>query len=352
MAPAPVFGVNARSVSLVPSTSAPIPSPAAPLAPGSAPASATSAVPGSTLPALAPGSSVCVVTTSYPADDADPAGHFVKAEVEELLRAGHTVKVVTPRAGGAFGWPGAAFRLREKPWRALEAATWMTRARAEIRACQPDYLIAHWSVPSAWPVLTAAGLDHVPLEVVSHGGDIRLIAALPAAVRRLVVASLLGRARAWRFVSTPLLEKLAEVLDPADAAKLRRMAIIAPSPLEILDVEDDVRERRSALGNRTLYVCAGRLVRSKRVDRVIDYVAGLRADKPILVVIGDGPERARLEKLAERWRIDVRFLGNRPRRETLAWIGAADELVHASIAEGMSTVVREAEHLGVKITML
>ena len=76
---------------------------------------------------------------------------------------------------------------------------------------------------------------------------------------------------------------------------------------------------------------------------MIDYVASQRAEQPILVVIGDGPERARLEQLAHRWQIDVRFLGNTPRREALAWIGAADELVHASIAEGMSTVVREAE---------
>jgi glycosyltransferase involved in cell wall biosynthesis len=292
------------------------------------------------------------VTTSYPVDDADPAGHFVKAEVEELRRAGHTVDVVTPRAGGAFGWPGAAFRLRERPWRAAEAAAWMVNARTKIRAAPPDYLIAHWSVPCAWPVVTSSGLDSVPLEIVSHGGDVRLIAAMPDALRRRVVSRLLARATSWRFVSAPLLDKLTEVLDEADAETVRRMAIIAPSPLALMDVEEDVRARRSALGDRPLYVCAGRLVRSKRVDRVIDYVAGHRAKRPILVVIGDGPERARLEQLARRWQIDVRFLGNKPRRETLAWIGAADELVHASIAEGMSTVVREAEHLGVKITML
>lgn len=292
------------------------------------------------------------MTTSYPKDDADPAGHFVKAEVGELERAGHTVTVVTPRAGGAFGWPGAAFRLREKPWRAIEAATWMARAGTEIRAARPDHVIAHWSVPSAWPVLTSTQLDDVPLEIVSHGGDVRLIAAMPEPIRRLVVTRLLARATTWRFVSTSLLEKLAETLAPGDAVKLRAIAVIAPSPLALIDVEADVRARRSALGDRTLYVCAGRLVRSKRVDRVIDYVAGHRAHQPILVVIGDGPERARLEQLAQRWRIDVRFLGTKPRRETLAWIGAADELVHASIAEGMSTVVREAEHLGVKITVL
>jgi glycosyltransferase involved in cell wall biosynthesis len=196
-------------------------------------------------------------------------------------------------------------------------------------------VIAHWSVPSGWPVVTASGVDRdwtlrATLEIVSHGGDVRLLAALPAPIRKDIVKRLLARATTWRFVSTGLLEKLAAAIDHQDVPRLRR----------------------HLLGNRPLFVCAGRLVRSKRVDRVIDYVAGQRAIAPMLVVIGDGPERARLEKLATEWKIDVRFLGNTPRRETLTWIGAADELVHASIAEGMSTVVREAEYLGVKITML
>jgi teichuronic acid biosynthesis glycosyltransferase TuaC len=301
----------------------------------------------------APRSSVCVVTTSYPSDDGDPAGHFVKTEVGQLERAGHAVTVITPRVGGAFGWPGAAFRLRERPWRALEAGAWMVRAASQVRDARPDRIIAHWSVPCAWPVVTSSMIDRaIPLEVVSHGGDVRLLAATPEPLRRYVTKQLLARATTWRFVSASLLDKLAEAIDEADVAKLRSIATIAPSPLSMLDVEDDIRARRKAIGDRPLYVCAGRLVRSKRVDRVIDYVAARRAGQPILVVIGHGPERARLEKLARRWQIDVRFLGNTPRRETLTWIGAADELVHASIAEGMSTVVREAEQLGVKITLL
>lgn len=296
--------------------------------------------------------SVAVVTTSYPSSEGDPAGHFVKAEVEELERDGHRVTVITPDAGGAFGWPGAAFRLREKPWRAFEMAGWMRRAASQLRAARPDRVIAHWAVPSAFPVVTSSGLDSIPLEIVSHGGDIRLLAASPAPVRRAVIDRLVRRAQTWRFVSAPLLEKLAEVLDEEQSAALHAIAVIAPSPLAMLDVGEEVRARRVAVGSRTLYVCAGRLVRSKRVDRVIDYVASHREGEPILVVIGDGPERPRLELLARNWAIDVRFLGNTPRRETLAWIGAADELVHASIAEGMSTVVREAEQLGVKITVL
>ena len=294
---------------------------------------------------------ICVVTTSYPPDDGDPSGHFVKAEVTELERAGHAVTVVTPRAGGAFGWPGAASRLKQRPWRAVEAMGWILRAASRVHDARPSKIIAHWSVPCAWPVVTIGALDHVPLEIVSHGGDVRLLGGLPEGLRLRLVGKLLGRVTTWRFVSQSLLDQLARAV-PSQAALLRQRAVITPSPLGMLDVREAVKVRKSTLGDRPLYVCAGRLVASKRVDRVIDYVAGHRAGQPILIVIGDGPERARLEKLAHRWGMDVRFLGNRPRRETLTWIGAADELVHASIAEGMSTVVREAELLGVKITML
>ena len=51
---------------------------------------------------------------------------------------------------------GAAFRLREKPWRAVEAAAWMVKVATELRVAQPDHIIAHWSVPSAWPAVTSA----------------------------------------------------------------------------------------------------------------------------------------------------------------------------------------------------
>jgi glycosyltransferase involved in cell wall biosynthesis len=297
---------------------------------------------------------IAVVSTSYPAHDGDPSGHFVQAEVVELERAGHHVTVVTPAPGGAFGWPGAATRLRARPWLAADAAAWTVRAVRELRAARPERVVAHWAVPGAWPI-AALGPD-VELEIVSHGGDVRLLQRLPARMRGRLVASLARRASQWRFVSTHLqgglLASVAEA-DPRAADMLRAIAVVAASPLGMLDVADDVRARKAGLEGRPLYVCAGRLVASKRVDKVIDYVASKPpGHAPVLVVLGDGPERAHLERLAQRWQIDVRFLGKTPRRETLSWIGAADELVHASHAEGLSTVIREAEELGVPVTRL
>ncbi len=305
---------------------------------------------------------IAVISTSYPDREGDPSGHFVQTEVHELERAGHHVVVLRPIPGGAFGWPGVAARVREKPWRALEAAAWVARATRDLRRANPDRVIAHWAVPSGLPVAIGA-MALLPrgtrpdLELVSHGADVRLLRALPPRVRELLVAELVAHASRWRFVSAALVDDLAARLPEALADELRQKMIVEPSPLgPVEDVRSEARSRRERLGGRRLYVCAGRLVPSKRVDKVIDYVASARGhdagDDPVLVVLGDGPEKSRLEELAHRWHMDVRFLGTMPRSETLAWIGAADEVVHASRAEGLSTVVREAEHLGVPVTFL
>ncbi|MBX3196675.1 MAG: glycosyltransferase family 4 protein [Labilithrix sp.] len=305
---------------------------------------------------------IAVVTTSYPTCEDDPAGHFVETEVAALAKAGHEVRVLRPEPGGAFGWPGAPARIRERPSRAVDAAAWTLRASLELRRFAAERVVAHWCVPSAFPIALGADVARgasarAELEIVSHGGDVRLLVGLPARARAVVVRAATRRASRWRFVSEALLAALESTLPKDDARALRACAAIIPGSIVLPDVGDDARSKRSAVPARRLYVCAGRLVASKRVDKVIDYVAtspnhGTRRDERTLVILGDGPERAQLERLATAWRMDVRFLGTVSRRETLGWIGAADELVHASCAEGLSTVVREAEHLGVPVTVL
>lgn len=294
---------------------------------------------------------VAVVTTSYPSSERDPSGHFVESEVVELERGGDVVTVIRPEPGGAFGWPGVAARLAARPWRIFDAGAWLGRAALALRAAEPQRVIAHWAVPSAFPIAGTLPSGDVSLEVVSHGGDVRLLAALPRSIRARIIGSIAARATTWRFVSSSLLDHLAHALDDREHDAVRRIAVVAAPPLAMIDVREAAAARRRRFDGRRLYVCAGRLVASKRVDKVIDYVASSKGER-VLVVVGDGPERPRLEHLARRWGMDVRFVGTRSRRDTLTWLGAADEIVHASVAEGLSTVVREAEHLGVPITTL
>jgi glycosyltransferase involved in cell wall biosynthesis len=289
---------------------------------------------------------IAVVTTSWPDGARDPAGHFVQAEVRKLELAGHDVVVVAAPPGGAFGWPGVAARLRERPLRAIEAARWVAAARGRLAVLGVERVVAHWAIPCAWPI--GITLRDTPLEAVSHGGDVRLLAALPSPARRMVAGSIASRAWRWRFVSDSLMKELVGTLDRETRAQVERIAVVEAPALEMPDVSDAVRERRRAAQGLRIAVVVGRLVASKRVDRAIEHVArSCRVD--VLVVVGDGPERGRLERLARARGVNARFVGLLARPDALAWIGAADVLLHASQAEGMSTVVREAESLGTRV---
>ncbi len=159
---------------------------------------------------------IVLVTTSYPAHEGDPSGHFVQAEARELERQGHAVSVVTPPPGGAFGWPGFAARVREKPWRLLDAMRWTARASRQLEGERADRVVAHWAIPCAWPVASAK--RDAALTVVSHGADVRMLVALPPAIRERIVRSIASRATEWRFVSAALRAQLAGSLAAAPRA--------------------------------------------------------------------------------------------------------------------------------------
>jgi teichuronic acid biosynthesis glycosyltransferase TuaC len=287
------------------------------------------------------------VTTSYPSSPDDWAGHFVREEVLELASAGLDVTVLTPRVGAmsAFGSPGAVARVVAFPPRILSAATWALREARELRRGRFDRIIAHWAVPSAWPIALAE--TGATLEVVSHGGDVRMLIAMPAPIRAAVVSAIVARADVWRFVSSELLGEIVSATSSGLAARLRAMAIVRAPALRMVDVSARARALRSELG--AFDVSVGRLVASKRVDRAIDHAASKRA---LLVVVGEGPERRRLERQAKRALASVRFVGSVPRDEALAYLAAADTLVFASEAEGCSTVVREARALHTRVAFV
>ena len=65
---------------------------------------------------------VVVLTTSYPRDEDDVAGHFVRAAVEGARAAGVDVEVVSPASFRHFGLAyghGIVGNLRRRPWLAL-----------------------------------------------------------------------------------------------------------------------------------------------------------------------------------------------------------------------------------------
>jgi hypothetical protein len=202
---------------------------------------------------------VAVVSTSYPRQRGDAAGHFVQSEVKRLLSAGHEVHVFAPGAParssasdgarlhwladrGAFGWPGALARLKERPTRWLGAGEFCLHAGRALRRHAPFTRVqAHFLLPCAWPIaLTIATAE---LELIGHGSDVRLFCRLPSRLRKQIAGAWLARRASLRVTSVELADALRRA-----APELSRSLRVEASPI---DVEDVPTRRARAASART-----------------------------------------------------------------------------------------------------
>jgi alpha-1,6-mannosyltransferase len=102
-----------------------------------------------------------------------------------------------------------------------------------------------------------------------------------------------------------------------------------------------------------LLVGVGRLAPEKRWDTVLDAFARVRARRSaVLVLFGDGPERAAIEGRARSMGGDVRLMGFvRDRAALAAALASADVLVHGGPYETFGFAVAEAMSAGLPVVV-
>jgi glycosyltransferase involved in cell wall biosynthesis len=109
-------------------------------------------------------------------------------------------------------------------------------------------------------------------------------------------------------------------------------------------------ELRRAFGlNGATLAFAGRLTAQKSLDRALEAVAS--APDVDLVIAGDGPDRAPLERRAQELGIGdrVSFLGSQPRQRTIELFRAADATILSSSWENFPHTVVEALAVGTPV---
>ena len=122
--------------------------------------------------------------------------------------------------------------------------------------------------------------------------------------------------------------------------------------LEWAQLETDRGATRRELGaseDAVVFISLSRLVRSKRIDRIVDAVATaatLTEHHLVLWIAGDGPLRAALERRCRARGIAFRFLGGVPRERVPHVLAAADALVSTSELTNMSIPTCEAMVMG------
>jgi glycosyltransferase involved in cell wall biosynthesis len=304
------------------------------------------------------------VTHGYPRWDGDIAGVFLERLAVALVDRGHEVTVVAPSDAGRGGeeqrrgvrvrrvryaaarhetlaYRGTMIEAARSPVGAIAMATLLGRLAQVAAATRADLLHAHWWFPAGFATWMTAAVTGTRYVVTLHGTDVAILER--AAAARVAARRVFAGAAAVTAVSSHLAERAGHFtgIDP-------RCILVQPMPVEL----DRFTEASRGGGG---VVAVGRLTVQKRLAVALEAVARLRQRGHAIpmTIIGDGPERSRLEELRDRLdlRSQVRFLGQVDPSELPAVLHEADVLVFPARGEGLGLVAAEALCLGIPVVV-
>ncbi len=311
-------------------------------------------------------------TTLFPNRERPNHGIFVENRLRNLLESGQAESTVLapvpffPSANPRFGDWGRhakvpAFETRAglavhhprfpvipkvgmslAPWLLYQAsARALRRLLAEGRGF--DLIDAHYFYPDGVAAVWLGRRFHLPVVVTARGSD---VTQLPNhAVPRKLLRQAINDADGMIAVSAALKAALVGLGAAPEAVEVLRngvdTALFRPA---------DRAAARSTLGlTRPTLISVGLLVERKGHHRVIEAMRLLPDHE--LLILGEGPERGRLEGLIAKRELGgrVRLLGSRPHAELALFYSAADALVLASSREGWANVLLEAMACGTPV---
>lgn len=211
-----------------------------------------------------------------------------------------------------------------------------------------DVIDAHYYYPDGVAAALLAIWFGKPLVVTARGTDVNLIPEYR--VPRLLIQWAARRAQASIGVSAALVERLRSLGTEAGRLHVIRNGVNLQR-FQVLPVA----AMRAELGihGTPLLLTVGNLHEHKGQRVVVQALACLRRQHPKaqLAIVGDGPDRAALQALAEREGLAdaVRLVGAVPNAELARWYSAADVLVLASSREGWPNVLLEAMACGTPV---
>jgi glycosyltransferase involved in cell wall biosynthesis len=249
-------------------------------------------------------------------------------------------RVVTANRGGLSG------RAAEFLFRRIGAAG---RLASDLRAFRPRLVHAHFGLsgPSA---LTLAESLGVPLVVTYHGQDATIT---DDQARRS------WRGREYLRGRGRVISGASLFIAVSDFIRTRLIAKGYPANKVITHRNgiDLNFFRRTAEQRESVVVFVGRFVEKKGCEYLLRAL-GLLRDQGLAargVLIGDGPLRPTLERLAAEARADVAFTGFLPLTQVRNWLARASVVAVPSVtaadgdSEGLPTVILEAQAMGTAV---
>jgi L-malate glycosyltransferase len=220
-----------------------------------------------------------------------------------------------------------------------------------IRTWRPSVIHTHREKENILGSVASRLCRNVPSVRTIHGGPEASVVRGWKGARRRAVSALdrwCGRALQRRLIAVTRelgvrvtgelpAEKIVVIENGVDSAAVR--------------AEKGIAEFRIAEPDATHVGIVGRLVEVKRVDLFLETAAALLGLLPQrgwrFHVIGDGPERSRLEGVCERLQISDKVTFHGHRQDSATCIGGLDALVICSDHEGLPMTALEAAALAV-----
>jgi glycosyltransferase involved in cell wall biosynthesis len=307
---------------------------------------------------------VVMITTSYPRFPGDGVGSFMEPIATSVAARGHEVHLVAPwhpairrdrtengvhfhffryalvPAMNVFGYSQglrADTNLKLAAWCATPAALasgWFKAMRVAQKR-RATVMHAHWVIPSG--VIGALAAGGRRLVVSLHGSDV-FVAERHGLLRQAARRVFARAARVTACSDDLRTRAIALGARPADIETVPYgvdSARFAPSA----EARDRVR-RELGLGDRPFVFTAGRLVRKKGFEVLIDAAARLRLAVPDLAVAiaGEGDLDAELRQRAASSGGAVVLLGNRSQDDIAALCAAADVIAVPSVHDEAGNV--------------
>ena len=246
--------------------------------------------------------------------------------------------VYTVNPGGLLG------KIHELRFKIFGSAPAMVK---RLGALRPVLLHAHYG-PNGLRALPLASTLRLPLITTFHGGDVSITDLRHQKTYLGFRHYLANKARL----------KTSDSIFIAVSQFLRRQLLEQGFPAERVFVKytgvDAKKFRPASTEDRPIILFVGRLVEFKGAEFLIKAASEVQRQFPAveLVLIGDGPLRSDLEKIAKQSLRRYRFLGVRTPAEVCHWMNRASVLCMPSVtmrsgeAEGFGMVCAEAQAVG------
>jgi len=254
-----------------------------------------------------------------------------RTEVRHALDIDHPRYPVLPKIGMSF----APLAL---------AAAILPMLGRQIRAGRDfDLIDAHYFYPDGVAAVILGRVLERPVVVTARGSDLNVIAK--HAIPRRWIRWAAQKAAGLVSVSNGLRRRLVELGIAAERVRVLRNGV----DLTLFQPQERARKRQSLAFTKPTLLAVGNLVALKRHILMIEALSQLPGID--LVIVGDGPERGAIEKLAHELGVGdrVRLLGRVPQIQLPEIYSAADLLLLVSTSEGWPNVLLESMACGTPV---